>query len=177
MALINRFTRLFTADLHAVLDRIEEPDTLLKQAVREMEDELTRMRAQAKSLRSDLERLRTQEDDGRRHLQNLEEELDVCFESGEESLARSLVKRKIETERHTKAITAKRDANANTLADVDATIAENQHHLSGMHQKLELLVEQAPTPGPAEFTGGDYRVDNDEVEVAFLREKQRREHS
>ena len=29
MALINRMSRLFTADVHAVLDRIEEPDVLL----------------------------------------------------------------------------------------------------------------------------------------------------
>ena len=40
MALITRVARLFRADLHAVLDRIEEPDVLLKQAVREMEEEL-----------------------------------------------------------------------------------------------------------------------------------------
>ena len=39
MALINRISRLFTADMHAVLDRLEEPDVLLKQALREMEDE------------------------------------------------------------------------------------------------------------------------------------------
>ena len=42
MALINRMSRLFTADVHAVLDRIEEPDVLLKHAVREMEEELAR---------------------------------------------------------------------------------------------------------------------------------------
>ena len=40
MALINRVARLFKADFHAVLDQIEEPELLLKQAVREMEDEL-----------------------------------------------------------------------------------------------------------------------------------------
>ena len=42
MALITRVSRLFQADLHAVLDRIEEPEVLLKQAVREMEEELAR---------------------------------------------------------------------------------------------------------------------------------------
>ena len=36
MALINRMSRLFTADIHAVLDRIEEPNVLLKHAIREM---------------------------------------------------------------------------------------------------------------------------------------------
>ena len=40
MALINRISRLFTADVHAVLDRIEEPDVLLKHAIREMDEEL-----------------------------------------------------------------------------------------------------------------------------------------
>ena len=39
MPIINRISRLFTADLHAVLDRIEEPEALLKQAIREMEEE------------------------------------------------------------------------------------------------------------------------------------------
>ena len=34
MPLINRVSRLFRADLHAVLDRIEEPDVLLRQAAR-----------------------------------------------------------------------------------------------------------------------------------------------
>ena len=37
MALINRLSRLFKADFHAVLDQIEEPELLLKQAIREME--------------------------------------------------------------------------------------------------------------------------------------------
>ncbi|OOZ38928.1 hypothetical protein BOW53_13550 [Solemya pervernicosa gill symbiont] len=40
MALINRVTRLFRADMHAVLDRIEEPEVLLRQSIREMEEAL-----------------------------------------------------------------------------------------------------------------------------------------
>ncbi len=177
MALITRFTRLFTADLHAVLDRIEEPDTLLKQAVREMEDELARMQSQAKSLHGDIERLNMQENDAQKRLADIEEELDVCFESGEESLARSLVKRKIETARHGKAVAARRDATANSLASLDAGIAENQRHLAGMHQQLELLIEETPVTGPVEYAVGDFSIDNDEVEIAFLREKQRRARS
>ena len=40
MALITRISRLFKADFHAVLDQIEEPEQLLRQAIREMEDDL-----------------------------------------------------------------------------------------------------------------------------------------
>ncbi len=50
MALINRMSRLFTADVHAVLDRLEEPDVLLKHAVREMEEELARNEQRARAL-------------------------------------------------------------------------------------------------------------------------------
>ena len=50
MALITRVSRLFRADLHAVLDRIEEPDVLLRQAVREMEEALARDEQRLKAL-------------------------------------------------------------------------------------------------------------------------------
>ena len=53
MTLIARVSRLFRADLHAVLDRVEEPDLVLRQAVREMEEDLARdgRRADALDLR------------------------------------------------------------------------------------------------------------------------------
>jgi phage shock protein A len=40
MALINRVARLFRADFHAVLDQIEEPELMLRQAIRDMAEEL-----------------------------------------------------------------------------------------------------------------------------------------
>ncbi|MGH8477659.1 MAG: PspA/IM30 family protein, partial [Methylococcales bacterium] len=41
MTLIDRITRLFRADIHDLLDRIEDPSIVLKQAVRDMEQELS----------------------------------------------------------------------------------------------------------------------------------------
>ena len=57
MALINRMSRLFTADVHAVLDRIEEPDVLLKHAIREMEEELARSEQRVRQLEHEREPL------------------------------------------------------------------------------------------------------------------------
>ena len=50
MVLITRLARLFRADVHAVLDRIEEPLLLLQQAVREMEADLADNEKQLKLL-------------------------------------------------------------------------------------------------------------------------------
>ena len=174
MALINRFSRLFTADLHAVLDRIEEPDVLLKQAVREMEDELAKMQVTSRSLQQDLERLDAQEGVDQTLLSDLDEELDVCFQSDEEELARSFIKRKLEAERRVKAVTLRRAAAIKTREGLEASIAENQDHLANMHQKLELLVDEGQTASPRDSVAGEINVGNDEIEIAFLKEKQRR---
>jgi len=40
MTLITRVSRLFRADMHGILDWLEEPETVLKQAVRDMESEI-----------------------------------------------------------------------------------------------------------------------------------------
>ncbi len=174
MALINRFSRLFTADLHAVLDRIEEPDVLLKQAVREMEDELARMQAGSKSLQQDLEKLDVQQRTDEELLATLDEELDVCFESGEDGLVRGLIRRKLEAERRTKAAAAKSEATQKARDTLEASIGENQRHLANMRQKLDILVEEGQAVPSAEGKTYDISVGEDEIEIAYLKEKQRR---
>ena len=57
MALITRLTRLFEADFHAVLDRIEEPELQLKQAVREMRLALDQDRQRSKLLQHEAAQL------------------------------------------------------------------------------------------------------------------------
>jgi len=174
MALITRFSRLFTADLNAVLDRLEEPEVLLKQAVRDMEEDIARTRGEAQALRMELQRLAKQDDDVRDRLTDFEEQLDVCFSTGEDTLARNLIRRKLETQRVQKMIAGKRDAAARRLADLDGAIAENDRHLQAMREKVELLVDQSDAPGAGETPTSDPTIGADEVEVEFLREQQRR---
>ena len=73
MALINRVTRLFRADLHAVLDRIEEPDALLKQAIREMEEALDHNEQQLKVLSHEMSQLSIRYSELEQNLEDLEQ--------------------------------------------------------------------------------------------------------
>ena len=50
MTLITRLSRLFHADVNAVIDQLEEPELLLKQAIREMEETLNNDERQLKLL-------------------------------------------------------------------------------------------------------------------------------
>ena len=57
MAIINRVSRLFTADIHAVLDRMEEPVVLLRHCIREMEEELADSERRVKALACEREQI------------------------------------------------------------------------------------------------------------------------
>lgn len=176
MALINRVSRLFTADLHAVLDRIEEPEILLKQAIREMEESLASTDQRIRWLEHERDELTGRCTDIEQALVEIDEQLGVCFESGEEQLARTLIRRKLESQRLLKQVGVKVTANAKEL-DVQRTARdENGQRLDSMRQKAELLSESASDTyaGADVRIGREFAVGDDEVEVAFLREKQRR---
>lgn len=180
MALINRVTRLFTADLHAVLDRIEEPEVLLKQAIREMEEELVSTEQRIKWLQHEDEELQRRIDQIEQSLAEMGEELDVCFASDEEELARNLIRRRLEAQRIVASLAQRRTATEKMLAETQQLLDENRGHLESLRQKADLLTEDTPCDashrGELGLASG-FTVSSDEVEVAFLREKQRRSAS
>jgi phage shock protein A len=174
MALINRMSRLLTADVHAVLDRIEEPDVLLKHAVREMEEELARGEQRARALAHEQDALGERQRKTEAALHELGLQLDVCFESRNEELARKIIRRRLETERLVQHAAERRAALAKELAAVSVALAEQREQLDVMRQKAELLA--APAAG-GDFRDGDFAVGEAEVEVALLRERQKRQRS
>jgi phage shock protein A len=174
MALINRMARLFTADVHAVLDRIEEPDVLLKHAVREMEEELARNEQRARALGHEHEALGERLRKSEALLAEQGAELDACFAGGDEALARKVIKRRLETERLARHVAERRATLAKEQAALRATLEEQREQLDVMRQKAELLTA---TPAGDEPGSGDFAVGETDVEVAFLRERQKRQPS
>jgi phage shock protein A len=179
MALMTRMTRLFRADAHAVLDRLEEPATLLRQAVREMEaatEEDARQRRRIDRRHTRLLARQAELDDA---VATATHELDVCFDAGNETLARGLVRRRLEAQRLRAALDRHLESVETELAALDARLEENRARLGAMRQKAELFAaEEAPVDDDDAWLERDFgrtlRVGDDEVEVAFLQERQRR---
>jgi phage shock protein A len=178
MALITRLSRLFQADLHAVLDRIEEPDSLLRQAIREMQEALDEDTRQLKRLQFEQGQLVPRQTELERALQQIEAELDICFTSNQEDLARKLIKRKLEAGRFAEYLSRKHQTLEKHLGEVKARVEDNHKHLEGLRQKAELLAETESTAQTEAYSfSPDFTVHEEDVEVAFLREKQRRSQS
>jgi phage shock protein A len=175
MALIRRVSRLFTADMHAVLDQIEEPEVVLKQAIREMEEELARQRQRQKWLGAEIASAAAKSAACAELERELDGKLDVCFANDNDTLARRLIRRKLETAKLAEQSEARREALARQLEELEAVLETNADRLEGMQQKAALVGDAKGSPGVGETRGAG--IDDDDVEIAFLREKQARASS
>ncbi len=184
MALVNRIARLFKADFHAVLDQLEEPEQLLRQAIRDMEDELGLAEQRIVAFTHEQVSLSARIGELEAALAELEAQLDLCFRSGKDELARKTIRRKLETERLLKRLAANRAANDTTLTEQRALFEDNSSALQALRQKAELFARRRPeTAGPVTnaedgaWLARQLSVSDEDVEIAYLRERDSRSAS
>jgi phage shock protein A len=184
MALINRISRLFKADMHAVLDQIEEPESLLKQAIRDMEDDLASTEQSIRICAHDQDVLTHRRAELENTVAGFASQLDLCFESNKDDLAKHTIRKKLETERLLKRLNAKYAANAKCLAEQRTLFEQNNATLDGLRQKADLFSQRVLPGGDGQsdfddiaWTSRELSVGDDEVEIAFLREKNLRNAS
>jgi len=174
MALITRLSRLFKADFHAVIDQLEEPDIVLRQAVREMDEAIKEEARLIKRMthESDLTLMALSELES--NLQQTDEELDICFSSNEETLSKTLVKRKLEIAKRINKTKAQQQQLQENLIEAKHQYQEHQSTLESMQQKAALLAEEVSRKPATHFSSTEFTVSDADVEIAFLREKQKR---
>jgi phage shock protein A len=179
MALITRLSRLFRADFHAVLDQIEEPELLLRQAIREMEDDLAAREQRIRVATHQQGELRTRKQELSQSLTELDAELDLCFTSKKTDLARSLIRRKLEAERLVRHLAHRESTTEKYLGEQRSTVEEHRMTLDGLRQKAEIFTRRSrePSVDACALGGSGLAVSDDEVEVAFLREESKRNAS
>ena len=183
MALINRVARLFRADFNAVLDQIEEPEQLLRQAIRDMEDDITATEQSVAALDQEQKLLGRRAGELEASIADFDGQLDLCFDAGKDSLARGLIRQKLEAERLLKHLVSTLEANRASLADHKIRLDENRVTVDGLRQKAEVFAHRSPATNEGSqfddsaWLGRAANVSEDEVEIAFLREQSRREAS
>ncbi|PHS24651.1 MAG: hypothetical protein COA83_07345 [Methylophaga sp.] len=174
MTLITRLSRLFHADMNAVLDKIEEPELLLNQAIREMEETLSHNERQIKLLDFEQHKLLSKEVDVKHALADINKQLNVCFEADKDDLARSLIKRKLETTQYLKSITTKIVHSIETASQLKNQLKEQQSLLSSMKQKADIFSQDSTINNTIpEWNIHCHSIQDEDVEVAFLDEKQK----
>jgi phage shock protein A len=95
MAILTRILRLWKADLHGVMDQIEDKPLLLKQYLREMEETLRGKEAHLEQLRQTARRLQREVDLRGQELDRLEADLDLALRKEKDEIARMLIRKRL----------------------------------------------------------------------------------
>jgi phage shock protein A len=178
MTLIARMTRLFKADLHGILDSLEEPEEVVKQAIRGMEEDIATQEHRLAELHAVLQRLTIEAQELTTSMQESERQIDLCFAAGNEPLAKTLLRKRLEMAKRARGIARAQEETRTKSEALAKKIAEHKEQLAAVVQKLKLYEETRPsqhwTSSLCSPLQGASLVTDDEVEVAFLEEKQRR---
>lgn len=174
MALITRLARLWRADINALLDRLEAPDLVLAQAVREMEQALDGERRRLAHHTRELDRLGAQEAACSETLGQAASALEDCLAEGREDLARPLIRRRLEGEREQRRLGLRR-------AELEAESERTRRRIAERESQLvDLRARAAPYPGAAADLDEDpisvcvSPIRDEDVEIHLLRAKRQR---
>lgn len=174
MTLIMRITRLLKADMHGLLDLLEEPEAVLKQAIRDMESEIEQGRQRLAERRQREEKLRRVSAQLASSINACEEQIDVAFEAQNDDLARTFIRKKLETANR---LQVTERAIADMAAEMEAIqtqLREQQAQLDAIVAQMPLYTGEVSDMEPPAASATPPGVAAEDVEAAFLREKRRR---
>lgn len=94
MSIMTRVIRIFWADLHGVMDKIEDKGLLLKQYMRELELDLQRKKERIDQLADNARHAQADQNKCKQEVQNLERDLECAIRKAKDELARLLIRKK-----------------------------------------------------------------------------------
>lgn len=98
MSIMTRFVRLFKADVHGVMDQLEDKKLLLRQYLREMEKSLGQKEAQVRALSDRMDRLTAYTQRQTQEITKINQDVDLALSMRKDDIARMLIRRRLETE-------------------------------------------------------------------------------
>lgn len=177
MAIITRLSRLLVSDMHSVIERMEEPELLLKQSIREMEEALQAQQVRLQREEAQLRRLRRRSEELTTRITELDAQLDASIEAQRMDTARSIVRRKLEAESTHGDVTLRIEALEDGAHRLGKEIARQSAELSALREKAQLMCEHGDAEAGEPPRTSSAWFDDQDVEAALLREMERRSAS
>ncbi len=93
MAILNRLVKLCKADIHGVMDQLEDPELLLKQHLRDMDESLYKKEDRLKKMMLLRDQVHKEYDRCQKETQELEQDLEVAILKNRDDIARMLIRK------------------------------------------------------------------------------------
>ena len=132
MAIIARIVKIFKADIHGVMDRLEDRRLLLKQHLRDMEEVLHHKEAKIRKMTTDRNQKQKDLADYRQQWEALDHDLTVALRKNKDDIARMLIRKMKPLENMSEELTRHLDA-------LNEEMIQFKNHLKQQRLRYEQL--------------------------------------
>jgi phage shock protein A len=95
MGVFTRILRLCRADLHGVMDQLEDKNLLIRQHLREMRENLKTKEARLEQIVASCRRIQHDLDQCNQQIQKIDPDLDLAVRKGKDEIARMLIRKRL----------------------------------------------------------------------------------
>lgn len=174
MAILTRLARLWRADIHALLDRLESPDLVLDQSLREMQQALDEDRQALAALDREREGLAALDAGHAETWARTQGAVADALAAARDDLARPLVRRALECERRRATLGRQLEAQGALRDGLAARIAQRSARLEALRARAALRPDRPLTRDEQDRDWpewADTEVRDEDVEIALLQAK------
>ena len=178
MGIMTRMLRLCKADVHGVMDQLEDKGLLLRQYLREMEDSLENKERQIHGMARNAESLQRQMLRHNEEMEKLETDLNLALEKEKDDIARMLIRRRRALEAACRHLKDHHETIAQEKSKLSAELAEQRLQYETLKARADAYCRQADQRLWAEESGvrtGEWSPldpKEEEVELELLQRKE-----
>ncbi len=178
MGIMTRMLRLCKADVHGVMDQLEDKGLLLKQYLREMETSLGHKEQQANALTQRIGRLTGQIARHGQEMDKLERDLVLALEKEKDDIARMLIRRRRALETASTHLTEQIETLTQEKTQLAETLAHQRLQYETLRAKADTYCSQAADrlfeATSSRNAGTVYSIDpgDEEIELELLARKE-----
>lgn len=178
MSIMTRFTRLFKADVHGVMDQFEDNGLMLRQCLREMESSLAARRAILNKKISARDAAQSDLDKRREEITALTADIDMAIAKDRDDIARFLIKKEKPLSRHCAELSGQVETLDREIAERRADLEKRRNEYDALKLRASRYLEreeETDWPRTDKWRGADgATVSDEEVELELLRRKEGR---
>ncbi len=176
MSILTRVTRLFKADIHGVMDQLEDKELLIKQYLREMENSLQNKDIHLQQISTSLTENNNRQIKHQLEIEKLEKDLELALRKEKDDIARLLIRKQRTQQMHYKQLKTQHGFLEKQIEQLTATIDKQRLLHESLKSKALAFCHSQTKNCDAGLLMSDYENSNiladDEIELELIRRKE-----
>jgi len=178
MGIMTRLLQLCKADVHGVMDQLEDQGLLLKQCLREMEESLAKKERQIHGMTRTTEQVQRQILRHAEEMEKREADLNLALARGKDDIARMLIRRRRALETACRCLKDRHETTIQEKSALSATLADQRLQYETLKARSDAYCQRADQRSWAGENGvrsGEWApIDpkEEEVELELLQRKE-----